>query len=95
MRLSRSTITAAATTLALVGGGGVAWACTGPGMGDPGGYTGTTSTTGTTGTTGTTTTTTTTSDPSTTGSSASITAGKRHAAVRHHSKRHAKHSTRR
>jgi hypothetical protein len=92
MRLSRSTITAAATTLALVGGGGVAWACTGPGMGDPGGYTGTTSTTGTTGTT---TTTTTTSDPSTTGSSASITAGKRHAAVRHHSKRHAKHSTRR
>jgi hypothetical protein len=50
MRLHKNSIAAAASIATLAMGGGVAWACTGPGMGGTSGTTGTTTTTATTGT---------------------------------------------
>ena len=84
MRLQRSTVTAAVATIALAGGGGVAWACTGPGMGGA----------PATGATGATTTTTT----GTTGSAGDVSNARRHSATHHktrHSSRHSKRSHKR
>jgi hypothetical protein len=79
MRSKRTATFATTAVIALMGGGGVAWACVGPGMGGGTGTTtsGSTGATGATGTTGTTTTTTTTTSASN--------------AVRHtsHARRHA------
>jgi hypothetical protein len=86
----RNVVAVATTVLTLAGGGGVAWACNGPG--DPG-YQGTTTTTTTTGTTGTTGTTTTASSTGTTGTGATPSAVRRsergHTRRAHHSRRSA------
>jgi hypothetical protein len=94
-RKQRNAVAIATSVVCLAGGGGVAWACTGPG--DPGApgwngtTTGTTNTTGTTGTTGMTGTTTATTTGTTTTAS---TAAFRHASRRHHSARRDRHSSR-
>ncbi len=84
MRLQRNTAAVAATVISLMGGGGVAWACTGPG--DPGSY----STTSTTTTTDSSTTTTT----STTAAAADKTVRSHHKKhdARRHARRHARRS---
>lgn len=78
MRLHKNSIAAAASIATLAMGGGVAWACTGPGMGG---------TSGTTGTTGTTTATATTPTTSSTSSTASVRRNVRKHASRHETRR--------
>ncbi len=81
MLYPRKTAAVAATVIGLASGGGVAWACTGPGGTPPTGTTTTTTTTGTTGTTGTTTTAVT---PTTTTGTTSATVRKSHSKRKSH-----------
>jgi len=83
MHNQKRVVAVAASVLSLATGGGVAWACTGPG-GDPGGYTGTTGT-------GTTSTTTATTTPTTTTSTTTTSASTRHS-KRVHTRRHNRRS---
>ncbi len=79
MRLQRNSVAVAATVVSLACGGGVAWACTGPG--DPGSYSTTSSTT--------------TTDSSTTTTTSTTAAVADKTARTHHSKRHHRHNARR